>query len=311
MKKSSIAILLTVSATWAGLCNDIGTSAIFKAQTIQEYIWEGIDVQALSMVTETNTLNSPNQVKVIENSLNYEIPAEITIGCQWTSSTTKVYKNTDGSNLVASTKTEFYKVRDAKGLDVDNDGGVKIDVSLNYWLHQVTNPADTTTDGFETKDSNTVYLQGSYYSESETGNFDMWYATVFIKNEDTTTTSKLENSYILHRDSASALAAIQTSIPSEKYPYPEFRADLQLLRIRFSSFADDNVKLTSQDLLRSPFQIEDGNILWNQIQASVAIFKIDGSLLQQQSQVTKTLFSNLPRGQYIVKANNMQFRINK
>lgn len=306
--KSKFSLLFSLSLTlipqaWAGLCNDLSGAGVFDLQETQEYIWGQSDIHNLGAPTQSQSLASANLIQVVHNSLAYQVPFQLDAGCDWVHSRTSVYKNYGSLSLSDEIIREFYKIRDVHGEDVDNTGGISIGGSSDYWLHQVQSASDTLDDGFEFINDTTVSIRGTYFTESTPQDFDMWYATIFITNSDTTKTSKLTNSYFIRRDSATAVADMQRYIDSTAYPYPEFKSDFQLIKLSFQhnpSLVTSLHQISSQ----SGVLIQGSQIQWPQAQAQVQVYNSLGQVVHSESRSDFTQLDYLSSGPYWVKSSD-------
>lgn len=314
--KSRFSILFTLSLTfipqtWAGLCNDLSGVGVFDLQEVKEYIWGQSDIHNLGTPTQSQSLSSADQIQVVHNSLAYQVPFRLDAGCDWVHSRTSVYKNYGSLSLSDEVIREFYKIRDVQGEDVDNTGGISIGGSSNYWLHQVQSAADTLDDGFAYINDSTVSIRGTYFPESTPQDFDMWYATIFITNSDTTKTSKLTNSYFIRRDSSAAVADMQRYIDSTKYPYPEFKSDFQLIKLSFQHNSSLVTSLKGTTSLAS-IAIQGSQIQWAETQDQIQVFNSLGQLVHSKIQSDFIQLNHLSSGPYWVKSSDHStFRINQ
>lgn len=311
IKLLSIAAFLGSQSAFAGLCADVSSPTRFDIESVEEYLWTETNIHSLGAPDATNSLDSATQIQVIENSLSYKVPYELILDCQWAQSNTQILRNYGSDEFSTDEMTQYFKIRDANKVDVENTGNVSIGNDINYWLHQVSSEADTTKDGYERIDESSVSLIGTYFPESEDGMFDMWYASIFVSNDDGTQTSKLANSFTIRNDSLKALEAIQGAITEASYPHPTFTSELQLLRLRFKQSEDQTIGL-AQVAPQALFEIQDNLVLWENPQAKVEIFHMDGRVAQVSYNSNITSFESLPNGHYILRnADGFQMRISR
>mgnify|MGYP001561924979 FL=1 len=137
IKWISVSGLLMAQTTFAGLCADLSSPTRYDLLNVKEFIWDETNVHDLVTPDENRSLDSAQQVQIIEASLSYKIPYQLTLNCQWTRSSTLVLNNFGSDKFSSDDTTQYFKVRDANEEDVENTGNVGIGSGINYWLHQV------------------------------------------------------------------------------------------------------------------------------------------------------------------------------
>lgn len=307
-----VLLLIATINSWAGLCAQLDSTR-FEATKISSYKWYAKDV---------NNLGEPDSVHIdvqfsdfqLISYGDYQVPGAFYMGCEWTRSNTEIHK-LGWDTTTVDTIVEWYKLRDAEGIDVNNiyyDQAIR-DIHIanenGYWIHQIKDSTELWDDGFQSRPNLGYYIYGETFHQTEPNTFEVWYATGSLRGSDGDYTIN-HNLYI---DSNSIITSLASSF-GDSYPYPEYEYFIHIIKLEFTPdiIIPDTEPETPQSLINyivhSNYTILDNTIYWNTRQNITEIYDLKGQLIHTTNQSTINL-NKLNPGFYIIKGDTQQFKL--